>query len=120
MKAPPTLRPYLKPTHLSISENRCFTNGILLFPHVRRFSKPLFIRKTPKLFLPYGNRRSARVAESLKQCSCSPVDVGQIEFNMGKPNEKGKNDVLSLKPSSLTEREEELSRGFHQYKKGDY
>ncbi|KAK4037966.1 hypothetical protein OUZ56_029989 [Daphnia magna] len=29
-------------------------------------------------------------------------------------------DVLSLKPSSLTEREEELSRGFHQYKKGDY
>lgn len=37
--------------------------------------------------------RSARVAESLKQCSCSPADVGQIEFNMGKPNEKGKNGL---------------------------
>ncbi|KAK4036060.1 hypothetical protein OUZ56_028131 [Daphnia magna] len=87
----------------------------MLYPQWLNFAPDLRATNTRE---PSG-RREERFAFTRDNNSCyEDRDVGRNEKQFY--SFQSVPDVLSLKPSSLTEREEELSRGFHQYKKGDY
>ncbi|KAK4037293.1 hypothetical protein OUZ56_029329 [Daphnia magna] len=76
-------------------------------------SASLLTKLCGALFL---SRREERFAFTRDNNSCyEDRDVGRNEKQFY--SFQSVPDVLSLKPSSLTEREEELSRGFHQYKR---